>query len=170
MCWKNMRPARPQKLTQVVSHQRSLFEPYSKLSMGGPLCRHWKFSSYQLKPWITDGSKRSLKKQKFGCVQQYDASKSIGFKTAFPALKWLINFRYASLWITGWWFGCHEFYFPINIGFLIIPIDEVIFFRGVAKNHQPDKHMFPSGASCPMFLILNFSHTFPGEAPSPNTW
>ena len=33
----------------------------------------------------------------------------------------------------GWWFGCHEFYFPRNIGCLIIPIDEVIFFRGVAQ-------------------------------------
>ena len=34
----------------------------------------------------------------------------------------------------GWWFGCHQFYFPINIGVaIIIPIDEVIFFRGVAQ-------------------------------------
>ena len=40
--------------------------------------------------------------------------------------------------ISGWWFGCHQFYFPINIGLLIIPIDGLIFFRGVAKNHQPD--------------------------------
>ena len=40
---------------------------------------------------------------------------------------------------TGWWFGCHQFgIFPINIGLLIIPIDELIFFRGVAKNHQPE--------------------------------
>ena len=30
------------------------------------------------------------------------------------------------------------FYFPISIGLLIIPIDGLIFFRGVAKNHQPD--------------------------------
>ena len=37
----------------------------------------------------------------------------------------------------GWWFGCHQFYFPINIGLLIIPIDELIFFRGVQTNHQP---------------------------------
>ena len=28
-------------------------------------------------------------------------------------------------------------YFPINIGKFIIPIDEIIFFRGVARNHQP---------------------------------
>ena len=27
----------------------------------------------------------------------------------------------------------HQLYFPINIGNLIIPIDELIFFRGVAK-------------------------------------
>ena len=29
------------------------------------------------------------------------------------------------------------FYFPIQLGISIIPIDEIIFFRGVAKNHQP---------------------------------
>ena len=32
------------------------------------------------------------------------------------------------------------FYFPINIGLLIIPIDELIFFRGVALAHQPVIH------------------------------
>ena len=36
-------------------------------------------------------------------------------------------------WKTGWWFGCHQFYFPRNIGNVIIPIDELIFFRGVAQ-------------------------------------
>ena len=41
---------------------------------------------------------------------------------------------------TGWWFGCHFWNFPINIGFLIIPIDEIIFFRGVALAHQPEQH------------------------------
>ena len=34
---------------------------------------------------------------------------------------------------TGWWFGCHFWHFPRNIGLLIIPIDELIFFRGVAQ-------------------------------------
>ena len=33
--------------------------------------------------------------------------------------------------ITGWWFGCHFFYFPRNIGQLTF-----IFFRGVALAHQ----------------------------------
>ena len=38
----------------------------------------------------------------------------------------------------------HLDYFPINIGLLIIPSDELIFFRGVAKNHQPDYFFFSS--------------------------
>ena len=38
---------------------------------------------------------------------------------------------------TGWWFGCHEFgIFPRNIGNFIIPIDELIFFRGVQTTNQ----------------------------------
>ena len=44
---------------------------------------------------------------------------------------------YTSTLITtktsGWWFGCHQFYFPIYKGNVIIPIDELIFFRGVAQ-------------------------------------
>ena len=34
---------------------------------------------------------------------------------------------------SGWWFGCHFLNFPMNIGNLIIPTDELIFFRGVAQ-------------------------------------
>jgi hypothetical protein len=37
---------------------------------------------------------------------------------------------------TGWWFGTN-FIFPY-IGNVIIPTDELIFFRGVGLNHQPD--------------------------------
>ena len=40
----------------------------------------------------------------------------------------------------GWWFGCHEFYFPILIGNFIIPIDELIFFRGVAQ--PPTRYVY----------------------------
>ena len=29
------------------------------------------------------------------------------------------------------------FYFPIQLGIIIIPTDEVIFFRWVGSNHQP---------------------------------
>ena len=66
------------------------------------------------------------------------------------------KFRSMFLWKTdpGWWFGCNFLNFPINIGnnlgfehFLfshilgiIIPIDELIFFRGVALAHQPGIH------------------------------
>ena len=38
---------------------------------------------------------------------------------------------------TAWWFGCHFWHFPINIGNFIIPIDELIFSRGVAQ--PPEK-------------------------------
>ena len=38
--------------------------------------------------------------------------------------------------IPGWWFGCHEFYFPINIGLLIIPMDFHIFQRGGPTTNQ----------------------------------
>ena len=61
----------------------------------------------------------------------------IHFETIPQQLDLLWNFVLKQIF-TGWWFGCHEFYFPIYIlGMLIIPIDELIFFRGVAKNHQP---------------------------------
>ena len=43
------------------------------------------------------------------------------------------------------------FYFPINIGFLIIPIDEVIFFRGLALAHQPAK-LCPTAVSIPLMM------------------
>ena len=42
-----------------------------------------------------------------------------------------------SHYITGWWFGTF-FVFPHILG-IIIPTDELIFFRGVAQNHQPDQ-------------------------------
>ena len=46
------------------------------------------------------------------------------------------NFCHQTSIMTGWWFGTF-FIFPY-IGLLIIPIDELIFFRGVALAHQPD--------------------------------
>jgi hypothetical protein len=47
-----------------------------------------------------------------------------------------LNISMEDLWINcsiaGWWFGTMEFYdFPKRIGKIIIPTDEVIFFRGV---------------------------------------
>ena len=36
----------------------------------------------------------------------------------------------------------HQFYFPIYWVYVIIPIDELIFFGGVALAHQPDEWWF----------------------------
>ena len=42
--------------------------------------------------------------------------------------------------ITGWWFDCHQFYFPRNIGLLIIPIDELqSFSEGLRKTTKQIK-------------------------------
>ena len=49
----------------------------------------------------------------------------IGGKHTMP--KWVVY------GIAGWWFGCHFWHFPIYKGNFIIPIDELIFFRGVAQ-------------------------------------
>ena len=52
-----------------------------------------------------------------------------------PKIYWIIYWKMIqkSRLSTGWWFGCHFWHCPMNIGFLIIPIDELIFFRGVAQ-------------------------------------
>ena len=56
-----------------------------------------------------------------------------GLNSAVNAAPLMIAPRWTgSCLIAGWWFGCHQFYFPINIGKFIIPID-FIFFRGVAQ-------------------------------------
>lgn len=36
----------------------------------------------------------------------------------------------------GWWFETSIFYFPRNIGNVIVPIDELIFFTGVQSTNQ----------------------------------
>ena len=36
------------------------------------------------------------------------------------------------IYIYGWWSGLeHEFYFPFHVWDVILPIEELIFFRGV---------------------------------------
>ena len=40
-------------------------------------------------------------------------------------------------YISGWWFGTWILCFH-SVGHVIIPTDELIFFRGVGWNHQPD--------------------------------
>ena len=41
--------------------------------------------------------------------------------------------------ITGWWLGTLLFSHILGIIIIITPIDELMFFRGVGFNHQPDQ-------------------------------
>ena len=43
--------------------------------------------------------------------------------------------------ISGWWFGTWIVFFH-SVGNVIIPIDELTFFRGVWFNHQPDIYIY----------------------------
>ena len=75
--------------------------------------------------------------------------------------------RYTKTIQPGWWFGCHQFYVPINIGNFIIPIDELISFRGVALAHQPDDAFIPclQSQSLPTDLTCKPSHASHGSTP-----
>ena len=74
----------------------------------------------------------------------------------FPFFPWFFPWFFSS----GWWFGCHQFYFPRNIGNVIIPIDEVIFFRGVAQ--PPTSHCLTGilGYVGAVFRQTDTSHLF----------
>ena len=68
-------------------------------------------------------------------------------KSILPIISFMEHLRKTSIWhvpgwfrttfsqtqsITGWWFGLeHGFYFPFHIWDVILPIDQLIFFRGV---------------------------------------
>ena len=54
----------------------------------------------------------------------------------FPWFQWLRFFRQCS--ISGWWFGCHEFYFPINIGLRLSSQLTKSYFSEGWPNHQAD--------------------------------
>ena len=56
--------------------------------------------------------------------------------------------------MTGWWFGWHQFYFPRNLGNFIIPIDELIFFRGVAQ--PPTRLIATIFVGCPHWWCPKF--------------
>ena len=66
----------------------------------------------------------------------FQASKSSKsyFNTVQTGMGWM-KLDYESWLVVT---GCHVWHFPINIGNVIIPIDALIFFRGVALAHQPD--------------------------------
>ena len=55
----------------------------------------------------------------------------------------------------------HQFYFPINIGLLIIPIDELIFFRGVAE--PPSRSNYPGSFLFGEFLRLLEALVIPND-------
>ena len=57
---------------------------------------------------------------------------------------------------TGWWFGCHQFYFCINIGNVIIPTDFHIFQRGGPTTNQIRPQFGVFGAK-----FLTLFHRFP---------
>ena len=52
--------------------------------------------------------------------------------------------QYRSCSISGWWFGTWLVFF---IGNVMIPTDELTFFRGVGFNHQPVINSLPEGKS-----------------------
>ena len=66
--------------------------------------------------------------------------------------------RYVRSSPPGWWFGCHLDYFPINIGLHSSSLNWLIFFRGVAKNHQPEScHGLCKGIYRPERWVLCYS-------------
>ena len=46
---------------------------------------------------------------------------------------------------TGWWFGCHQFYFPINIGWISSSQLTNLYFSEGWLNHQPENHQTELG-------------------------
>jgi hypothetical protein len=62
---------------------------------------------------------------------------AIPFNSSFVGkFHWIPTFPFLAC-MTGWWFGTWMDYFCHHIGNVIIPTDELIFFRGVGWNHQP---------------------------------
>ena len=54
----------------------------------------------------------------------------------------------------------HGFYFSHNVGNVIIPTDEIIFFRGVGLNHHPGIHHSISHINLPGKSPEKWSHHF----------
>ena len=60
-------------------------------------------------------------------------------------------FLLPNTYTAAWWWLEHDFYFPIWLGNVIIPVDETIFFRGVGSttNQKINEHIFLYGSSGP---------------------
>ena len=63
---------------------------------------------------------------------------------------------------SGWWFGCHQFSFPINIGNNSSSQLTIrhIFLRGVAKNHQPAISLSQLSIPSLSHLVGGLEHQF----------
>ena len=72
-----------------------------------------------------------------GCHQFFSFShENVGVRKHHPNWRSFMIFQRGSNQpptISGWWFGCHQFYFPINIGLLSSSQLTFTFFRGVAQ-------------------------------------
>ena len=76
-----------------------------------------------------------------------------GEKWWFTQEKWCFSHGLCNSWPEGNYLvgGLVAFFFPRNIGFLIIPIDELIFFRGVAQ--PPTSCPQPTGAPLKLLAV-----------------
>ena len=57
--------------------------------------------------------------------------------------------------ISGWWFGCHQSYFPRNIGLLSSSQLTNSYFSEGWPNHQPDSN-YPESSDIQLFLLFFF--------------
>ena len=76
---------------------------------------------------------------------------------SIPLVNMTLENRHFWMWkstIPGWWFGCHQFYFPINIGLLIIPIDFHIFKRGGQTTNQQLKEADTQPSQSSLLRVL----------------
>ena len=68
-----------------------------------------------------------------------------------PSHFWSLQLSELLKFPSGWWFGCHQFYFPRNIGLLIIPIDSYFSegFKPPTSHETLETHPFCS-STCSM--------------------
>ena len=63
-----------------------------------------------------------------------------------------IRFGNDSTWLTGWWFGCHQFYFPRNLGNNhVVWLPSILFSQKSWECHHPNwrSHIFQRGGEKP---------------------
>ena len=64
----------------------------------------------------------------------------LGLTILFPGFRFLQMICWVFNDISGWWWLDHFLFFH-SVGNVIIPIDALIFFRGVGLNHQPNLYI-----------------------------